>query len=103
MLHVLQESKRIAQAFDLEVDQDEVRAAVGEKIVEAAGIDLEVFVGLSQSVHDRRQPAFFAHLVESSGTGAVAEGGFEICFLGHGRQAGNGYGRATIPRAGRCM
>jgi hypothetical protein len=103
MLHILQESQRIAQAFDVEVDQDVFRAAVGEKIVEAAGIDLEVFVGFAQSVHDRRQPAFFAHLVESSGTSAVAEGGFEICFLGHGRRAGSGYGRAKIPRAGRRM
>ena len=100
MLHVLQESQRIAQAFDIKVDENVLRAAVGKKIFETTGFDLEVFVCLAQSVHDRRDPAFFAHLVESSGTSLGAEGGFKICFLGHGRQAGGGYGREDNPSRG---
>ena len=81
------DERRGADAFDIQVDENVFRTTVSKHILERAGIYFEVLVFFAQSIHDGGQPAFFAHLVETAGTCTVADSGFEIRFLGHDTRA----------------
>ena len=82
----LQEGHAGAGTFDVEVDQNVFRTASGEHLGEGLGMHLEVLVWGAAPVHDRRQPAFAAHLIESAGAGAVAHGCLECLLSGHIRE-----------------
>ena len=83
VLDGLKEREAGAFTFDVQVDENVVRSAVGKKLGEGLGVDLEVLVVGFASVDDGREPAFAAHLIEAAGAGAGARGGFEGLLGGH--------------------
>jgi hypothetical protein len=83
VLDGLEESETSAVTFDLEVDDDVFRAAVGKDIVEGFRIDLEVDVCGALAVDHGGKQTFAAHLVEWPGAGAEARCCFERGLLSH--------------------
>ena len=83
MLDGLEESETGAMAFDLKIDDDVFRAAVGKNVVEGFRIDLEVDVCGALTVDHGGKQTFAAHLVEWPGAGAEARCCFERGLLSH--------------------
>ncbi len=83
VLDGLEEGEAGARAFDVEIDDDVFRAAVGKEISEGFRIDLQVDVFGAFAVDHGGNPAFTAHLIETAGAGAGAWSCFERCLLGH--------------------
>lgn len=83
VLNSLEEREASAFAFDFKVHNDVFRAAVRDQIDESFSIHLEIPVFGAASVNDGWEPAFAAHLVEATGTCAVARCCFEGGLAGH--------------------
>lgn len=72
VLDGLKECEACAFTFDVQVDEDIFGAAVGQKFGERLSVHLEVLTFHAASVDYGREPAFTAHLLESSGTATCA-------------------------------
>ena len=82
VLDVLEESE-LFFAADFEVDEDVLRGAVCEQLIEGLCIDLQILVFGAAPVENGGDPALAAHLLEDSGTGALTRFGIEDVLLGH--------------------